>query len=66
MLTNGKTVEIFEDPLTMIRKEGNAQIMGFVQEIEPGVNQYVVHFIEDAPGFHVIRMICDAPHGVKP
>ncbi len=59
MITKGTIVEVFEDPLTMIRKEGNAKIMGHVMELEPGVNQYVVHFVGDADGFHVVRMISE-------
>lgn len=59
MLAKGTIVEVYEDPLTMIRKEGNAKIMGYVMELESGVNQYVVHFVGDAPGFHVVRMISE-------
>lgn len=57
MLSNGTMVEVFKDPLTMQRKEGNATIVGFVQELETGLKQYIVHFQGDARGFHVVRAI---------
>lgn len=58
-LSNGTIVTIFEDPQTQLKREGNAKVMGFVQPLEPGLDQYVVHFIGDAPGFHVVRTIAE-------
>ncbi len=61
MLKAGDVVDIFEDPLTMVRKEGNAEIVEHVVELEPGVNQYKVHFFGDSPDTIVVRTIADEP-----
>lgn len=61
MLANGTMVEVFEDPLTMTVKEGNAKIIGHVLNFEPGVDQYVVNFVEDDPRSHVVRTIAEKP-----
>jgi hypothetical protein len=61
MLANGRIVEIYEDPLTMQRKEGNAKIITHLKELEPGVNQYVVNFVGDERSITVTRTIADQP-----
>lgn len=59
MLAKGTIVEVFEDPLTMRTKEGNAKIMGHVSNLDDGLDQYIVHFVGDAPNFHVVRTIAE-------
>ncbi|RJP53330.1 MAG: hypothetical protein C4583_04955 [Anaerolineaceae bacterium] len=61
MIKNGTIVEVYEDPLTMKRKEGNARIVKFLYEDEPGFGCYLVHFIGDAPEFFVQRFVADKP-----
>lgn len=65
MLAKGTIVEVFEDPLTMVRKEGNAKIVEHVAELEPGVDQYRVNFIGDDAGTVVVRTIAEKPAGVE-
>jgi hypothetical protein len=60
MLSRGTTVTIYEDPITKQRPEGNATVVNYVQTLEPGRDQYVVHFIGDAENFHVVRTIDEA------
>lgn len=64
MIAKGTIVEIYEDPFTMQRKEGNATVIQHLLEIEPGVNQYRVHFIGDVSGLNVTRTIVEKPQCV--
>lgn len=57
MITNGTIVTVYEDPITKQKVEGNAVVKGFVQNLQPGLNQYLVHFIGDAANFNVTRII---------
>ena len=59
MITSGSIVEVFEDPKTRQKKEGNARIIAHVRELEPGVNQYIVNFVGDDRGVTVTRTIAD-------
>jgi len=61
MFSKGKIVEVYEDPLTMKRKEGNARIVKHVQELAPGVNLYRVNFIGDDPKTIVFRKVLEIP-----
>lgn len=61
MLKKGTIVEIFEDPFTRTRKEGNAQVVAHLQKLQPGIDQYKVHFIGDANGVSVTRIIVEPP-----
>ncbi len=61
MIKNGTIVEVYEDPLTMTCKEGNARIVEHVVELEPGVNQYKVNFIGDDPEMTVVRTVAEKP-----
>jgi hypothetical protein len=65
MLEKGTIVEVFEDPLTMVRKEGNAKIVEHVVELEPGLHQYRVNFIGDDPRTIVVRTIVEKPSSVE-
>ncbi len=65
MLAKGTIVEVFEDPLTMVRKEGNAKIIRHVVELEPGVDQYQVNFFGDCPETIVVRTIVEKPANVE-
>jgi coenzyme F420-reducing hydrogenase delta subunit len=65
MIAKGTIVEVFEDPLTMQHKEGNAEILEHVLELDPGVNQYKVNFINDDPEMVVIRTIADTSKKVE-
>jgi len=70
MFAKGTIVEIFEDPMTMTRKEGNAKIVKHVMELGPGMDVYRVNFIGDDPGTIVERKIaspsCMECNQVKP
>jgi hypothetical protein len=59
MLDQGTIVEVFEDPLTRVRKEGNAKIVEHVAELEPGLHQYRVNFVGDDLQTVVVRTIAD-------
>lgn len=61
MFANGTIVEVYEDPLTMARKEGNARVIEHVLELEPGVDQYKVNFIGDDPEMVVVRTVASDP-----
>ena len=61
MFENGRIVEVYEDPLTMNHKEGNAKIIEHVVELEPGVDQYKVNFVGDDPSLVVVRTIVEEP-----
>jgi|CXWL01.1.fsa_nt_gi hypothetical protein len=61
MIAKGTIVEIFEDPFTRTRKEGNAKVVVHIQELQPGVDQYKVHFIGDDDGLAVTRTIVEPP-----
>lgn len=65
MLQAGNVVEVYEDPLTMVRKEGNAKIVEHVLELEPGVDQYKVNFFGDDPRTIVVRTIVEKPVNVE-
>ncbi len=65
MLGKGTIVEVFEDPLTMVCKEGNARIIEHVLELEPGVDQYKVNFFGDCPETIVVRTIVEKPASVE-
>lgn len=58
MLPKGTIVEIFEDPRTKQRKEGNASIVSCLAEHDgDGLSIYAVHFIGDDPALSVPRLI---------
>lgn len=59
MLKKGTIVEIFEDPFTRTRKEGDARVIAHLQELQSGVDQYKVHFLGDADGVSVTRTIVE-------
>lgn len=61
MLKKGTIVEIFEDPFTRTRKEGDAQVLAHLQELQPGVDQYKVHFLGDTDKVAVTRTIVEPP-----
>jgi len=61
MFKKDQIVEVYEDPLTMVRKEGDAKIIEHVQEIEPGVDLYRVNFVGDHPQSIVERKIAESP-----
>jgi hypothetical protein len=61
MIANGTIVEVYEDPLTMQRKEGNAKILEHVLELDPGVDQYKVNFVGDDEEMFVVRTIVSKP-----
>lgn len=61
MLAKGTIVEVYEDPLTMKCKEGNARIVEHVVEFEHGVNLYKVNFIGDDPDLIVFRTVAECP-----
>ena len=61
MLKKGAIVEVYEDPLTMVRKEGNAKIIEHVMELEPGLDIYQVNFVGDHPASIVERKIAESP-----
>jgi hypothetical protein len=61
MITRNAIVEIFEDPKTRKKKEGNARVIAHVREFEPGVNQYLVNFVGDERSITVTRTIADQP-----
>jgi hypothetical protein len=61
MYRNGTIVEVFEDPLTMKRKEGNAMIVRHELEIERGLDQYWVNFVGDDPKAIYLRTISYVP-----
>lgn len=57
MIATGTIVEIYEDPFTKMRKEGDAKVIAYLQELDPGVHQCKVHFLEDKEGVAVTRTI---------
>ena len=59
MISRNAIVEIFEDPKTRKKKEGNARVIAHVRELEPGVNQYLVNFVGDDKSILVTRTIVD-------
>lgn len=61
MIAKGTIVTIYEDPLTMTRKEGNATVIEHVCELEDGVDQYKVNFIGDDLSLVVVRTIAAHP-----
>lgn len=61
MIAKGTIVEIYDDPITRTRKEGNAKVIAHTQKLQPGVDQYKVHFVEDPDGVSVIRTIVEQP-----
>lgn len=61
MISRNAIVEVFEDPKTRKKKEGNARVIAHVRELEPGVNQYVVNFVGDERSITVTRTIADQP-----
>lgn len=61
MFQNGKIVEVYEDPMTMIQREGIARIICHVREVEPGLDLYQVNFLFDAPDTIVERKIATSP-----
>jgi hypothetical protein len=65
MLSRGTIVTIYEDPITKQKAEGNAIIINYVQTLEPGMNQYVVHFIGDAENFNVVRKIDETEPAIE-
>ena len=60
MLSKGTIVTIYEDPYTQLRREGNAEIIEHVLELDPFVNQYDVHFIGDDPEMTFTRTVVEA------
>jgi hypothetical protein len=61
MFANREIVEVYADPKTKTRKEGNARVVSHLREIEPGVHQYKVNFIGDCESVVVTRVIADEP-----
>jgi len=59
MLKIGQKVTVYEDPITKQKPEGQAEIIEHVESVDPGLDRYVVHFVGDPPGFHVMRLILD-------
>lgn len=59
MISRNAIVEVFEDPKTRKKKEGNARVIAHVRELEPGVNQYLVNFVGDDRAVIVTRTIVD-------
>lgn len=60
MLSKGTIVAIYEDPYTQLRKEGNAEIVEHVLNLDPFVNQYDVHFVGDDPEMVFTRTVVEA------
>lgn len=61
MLQNGEIVEVYEDPMTMTKREGYARIVSHMRELEPGLDLYRVNFIYDAADTIVERKIAQSP-----
>lgn len=62
MLAKGSAVEVYEDPITKRKKEGNARIVYCIQEAgADGLGMYAVNFYEDDPALVVTRMIDELP-----
>lgn len=59
MFGKGEIVEVFEDPMTMTRKEGSARIVEHVEVIIPGLDLYRVNFIGDDPRTIVERQVAE-------
>lgn len=61
MYKTGEIVEVYEDALTMQRKEGNAVVVEALYEKEPGVGVYRVLFVGDERRSVVTRTIAKEP-----
>ena len=61
MLSKGSLVEVFEDPITRQKKEGNARIVYPISISPDGLNIYGVNFIGDDPALVVTRMVDERP-----
>jgi|CXWL01.1.fsa_nt_gi hypothetical protein len=59
MIAKGTIVEVYEDPLTMMRKEGNAEIIRHVSDGSDGLSLYSVRFIGE--GMDVQRWVAEKP-----
>lgn len=61
MISIGTIVEVYEDPWTMMHKEGNAKIVEQIAESYCGIDLYGVCFIGDDSKMVVQRWIADKP-----
>jgi len=61
MIAIGTIVEVYEDPGTMLHKEGNARIVEQIAQSENGIDLYNVCFIGDDSGTIVERWISESP-----
>lgn len=68
MIAKGTIVEIYEDPWTMLLKEGNAKIVEQIAMSDIGIDLYGVCFIGDDPEMVVQRWVTEKPicTGVDP
>ncbi len=57
MLSKHQVVSVYEDPIKQRIREGNAEIVSVGREMVPGVHLCEVHFIGDAPGVTVQRLV---------
>jgi len=59
MTIQADIVIIYEDPFTCLKPEGQAVLIRYLRELRPGVEQHLVHFLCDAPGQNVERIIVE-------
>lgn len=58
MLSKGKLVTVYEDPITQKKVEGNAKIVECIEQAgADGLGLYGVNFIGDDPALVVTRLI---------
>lgn len=56
-LSKHQVVTVYEDPIKQRKPEGNAEIVSVGREVVHGVYLCEVHFLGDAPGVTVQRII---------
>ena len=56
-LSKHQVVSVYEDPIKQRVREGNAEIVAVGKEVVPGVHLCDVHFLGDAPGVTVKRLV---------
>lgn len=61
MIAIGTIVEVYEDPWTMLHKEGNAKIVEQITKSDIGIDLYDVCFIGEDQRMVVQRWIAEKP-----